>query len=272
MRPGSGQEGDGDTEVASVMVNPQAAVYVQERLSPPPTHPRTALSMRIALLFLALVPALLADGSEDTKVLRVHGWGTVRTRPDVAHFTLRVTASAGSAQEAEKLHRGKILVLLDALRKALPENVDMSEGHLAFVDGPRTMICTSLVEFCLPHMDSLPPEELGPRIAKILDTAAAAGAERSVALPGSAEDSSSSVHFLVSDTAAAHQKALEAAIADARARADAVSASTGVKVGRIHAIEEILARVSFPTPLRAEGIDSGEFESTVEVTLSLDLE
>lgn len=232
--------------------------------------------MRTTLVLFCLGiagPALLAQAPEEAKLLTVRGWGTVQSRPDLALFTFRVSSGGQSAQEAEKLQRGKVAAVVAALHKVLSPEITLSEGHLAFFDPqPGWVVCTSLLEFTLTHVDTLSLEDLGLHAAQLIDTATRAGADNSAGFAGTSQGPASPVRFQVTDTAGMHQKALKAAIADARSRAESIAAEAGLKVGRIHALEEVVPRGAPVTALRAEGDNSGSFEVSVEVTVSLELE
>ncbi len=224
------------------------------------------MRLLILLVLLAFAPAVSAQNRDDAKILTVRGWATVQVRPDVELFSFRVSSFEQSAQEAQKAQRGKVTAILLRLRKVLPPEIALSEGNLAFsYSKPRQVICTSFIGFRLPHVDQIELEELSRRTAEIIDTAISAGAD-------SSDETVGPVRFQVSDSAGLHQMALEAAIADARSRAKKIADGAGLKVGPIHGLEEFTPRASAVTPLRLEENNSGIFEMTVQVTLSLSLE
>ena len=100
----------------------------------------------------------------------------------------------------------------------------------------------------LVNTDKLDPDALLDKVLKILDVAKDAGFQVGPAPPGNYQEmvmrmqgmqqDSGIVAFKLPDSSAAHDKAYEAAIEDARGKAQRLAELAGVKLGRVISVQE----------------------------------
>lgn len=235
--------------------------------------PRTRLVLAVVLASLLAAGAAAEEPGPTTPLIVVGGSATVRAAPDRAFVTLAVESrdpNPGAAQRRNAQAMDAVFAKLagagvakDAIRTLsyeLMEDFEFDHGKRL----SRGFLARNSIEVRV--------DELG-RVGEIIDLATAAGA-----------NSVTGVRFDVKEMAALEQEALRRATADARARAEAVAAGGGVRMGRLLRLEE---RGSFapppPTPYLARAemaadkaastpIQPGEIEVRAEVTLTAALE
>lgn len=185
----------------------------------------------VAGLCLALVALLgvgtpeAARGLEPTQAqtrsdLTVNGAGTVKTVPDRAEVSFGVVSQAGTARGALAANAAEMRRVIDALRNAGVAADDIQTQQVSLSprtsdDGERILGYTAQnsVAAQLRNLD---------RAGAVIDAAVAAGANN-VYGPS----------LVRSDRSELYRTALRAAVADARAKAQALAGASNVSLGRV---------------------------------------
>ena len=224
----------------------------------------------VSAVFLALglvaYSALPASASENSKHITVTGVGTSTVTPDAVRFFASVSVIAKSNKEA----------LAGASRSATAVRGALRDNGIATKD-IKTSSLTVYPEY--NYSQDKGQELVGYRATQsftvVIRKADNAGAviDAVVSAGGDAVQINGISPFL-SNGAAATEKAREAAVADARARANSYAKYLGVSLGRVISLTEVSAPV-YNFPVMAKGaaaedatqIDLGETEVTVTVTV-----
>lgn len=219
-------------------------------------------------LALALVAysALPANAAESSKHVTVSGVGTSTVTPDAVRFFASVSVIAKSNKEA----------LASASKSATAVRSALRDNGIAAKD-IRTSSLTVYPEY--NYSQDKGQELVGYRATQsftvVIRKADNAGAviDAVVSAGGDAIQINGIAPFLLNG-AAATEKAREAAVADAKARANSYAKYLGVSLGRVIYLTEVNAPV-YDFPVMAKGvtaedftqIDLGETEVTVTVTV-----
>ena len=222
----------------------------------------------VSALALALVAysALPANASESSKHITVSGVGTSTVTPDAVRFFASVSVIAKSNKEA----------LASASKSATAVRGALRDNGIATKD-IKTSSLTVYPEY--NYSQDKGQELLGYRATQsftvVARKAESAGAviDAVVSAGGDAVQINGVAPFLLNG-AAATEKAREAAVADAKARANSYAKYLGVSLGRVISLTEVNAPV-YNFPVMAKGaaaedatqIDLGETEVTVTVTV-----
>ena len=225
-------------------------------------------SVSALLLALGLVAysALPASASENNKHITVTGVGTSTVTPDAVRFFASVSVIAKSNKEA----------LASASKSATAVRGALRDNGIATKD-IKTSSLTVYPEY--NYSQDKGQELIGYRATQsftvVIRKADNAGAviDAVVSAGGDAVQINGISPFL-SNGAAATEKAREAAVADARSRANSYAKYLGVSLGRVISLTEVSAPV-YNFPVMAKGaaaedatqIDLGETEVTVTVTV-----
>ncbi|MFM8236004.1 MAG: SIMPL domain-containing protein, partial [Actinomycetota bacterium] len=219
-------------------------------------------------LALALVAysALPANASESSKHITVSGVGTSTVTPDAVRFFASVSVIAKSNKEA----------LASASKSATAVRGALRDNGIATKD-IKTSSLTVYPEY--NYSQDKGQELLGYRATQsftvVIRKADSAGSviDAVVGAGGDNVQINGVAPFLLNG-AAATEKAREAAVADAKARANSYAKYLGVSLGRVLSLTEVNAPV-YNFPVMAKGaaaedatqIDLGETEVTVTVTV-----
>lgn len=224
----------------------------------------------VSAVFLALglvaYSALPASASENNKHITVTGVGTSTVTPDAVRFFASVSVIAKSNKEA----------LASASKSATAVRGALRDNGIATKD-IKTSSLTVYPEY--NYSQDKGQELIGYRATQsftvVIRKADNAGAviDAVVSAGGDAVQINGISPFL-SNGAAATEKAREAAVADARSRANSYAKYLGVSLGRVISLTEVSAPV-YNFPVMAKGaaaedatqIDLGETEVTVTVTV-----
>lgn len=184
----------------------------------------------------AQTPAPVVSPLQPSIVTR--GQAIVNARPDRAYVTIAAESRSKNSAEALKLNAVAMNGVLkqieqagvpkDAIRTVgydLQPEYDYANGRQTF----RTYVARNTVEVRLDDID---------RVGTVIDAAGSSGATRI-----------SGIRFDVRNRAALERDALQQAVADARARADAAAKGAGATVDRIVRIEEEGVQVESPRPM-----------------------
>jgi uncharacterized protein YggE len=214
------------------------------------THPATHSGLRwlaggltIGLLAAALVgPAVTtaqSDSDETIRSISVNGVGLVKAEPDVADVSLGVTKQGEDAQSAAADAATTMDAVIAALLEAGIAESDIQTTSLSlnpiydWNENPPDIEgweASNLVNVTVRDIES---------VGEVIDAATAAGATNV-----------NGISFRVDDPTAAEAEARSAAVADARAKADQLSADAGVTIIGVISISE--SGASTPQPIYME--------------------
>lgn len=215
-----------------------------------------ALAAAGAALVVALQPGAAATAPAGTVV--VQGTGTAAGVPDRGAFSFGVVSPARSAAAAYAANSAAMQKVVAALKQAGIADADLQTTQISL--DVKTADDGSITGYSASSSVTAQLRDL-TAAGKVVDAAVAAGA-----------DSVSGPSLSVADTSSLYADALKAAVADAKAHAQALAAASGVALGRITAVQE-----GGPTPLPvaapaspAATIEPGtqQISATVTVTFS----
>jgi uncharacterized protein YggE len=179
-----------------------------------------------ALIFMGLTPAALADTSAPATVTAA-GQGSVMVTPDAASLSLSVTRSASTSASALSTVNRRVDAIVSAVRRVgVPasqiqtEGINTSCGRVHV--GPKGH--THVIRRCTAN-ESLSVSSTAAIVGQVIDTATRAGA-----------NSIDGPDFSFSNPSVGEVAAENAAIADARAQADAAAAQVGDSVTGVQSI------------------------------------
>ncbi|HEY4209880.1 MAG TPA: SIMPL domain-containing protein [Steroidobacteraceae bacterium] len=194
---------------------------------------KTLVTLSLAALFsMGIVSHTRAQtAAPSMSSIRVTGSAVVSVSPDRAYVDVGVTTQSPQSEVAVSQNAAKIDTVLKALRKSLGQSADIktlsytlnpeyqsrgvSSGGQQTVSG---YIATNVVRVTV--------DDIG-KIGNVIDTATQAGANR---IP--------SIQFALRDEQTVRRQALRDAAIKARADAEALAATLGLKVNRILTVEE----------------------------------
>jgi uncharacterized protein YggE len=187
------------------------------------------------------------------------GTGKVKAVPDVAEVTLGVSATAPSARVARRTADAKLARVLATLKARGVRAADIQTSEIS-LNPNFSRNGSSVVGYTATNTVTA--------TLRNLDTAGATVA----ATAGSGANVTNGLTLTVSDESAVYQRALKAAVADARAHADAIAEASGVTVGDLQSATE--GSENGPMPFQAEAkaadaatpIEPGTLEVTATVT------
>jgi uncharacterized protein len=228
----------------------------------------------LILWLLAAVPAAAGQQSAaalppDHPTVTTVGEGSLRRAPDRAWLSVTAESRSKSPREAQKLNATVMTVVLQKLKEAgLPPDAIQTRAYELHPEYDYENGRQSLRGYLARNTIEIRADDL-TRVGELLDIAVSAGAT-----------SVGNVRFDLKDRAAVEREAIRLAVDDARRRAEAAAAGAGMKVDRIHRIEEHRPIVSPPRPMvafeamrQAEAsarppIEAGELEVRATVTLT----
>ena len=237
------------------------------------SFPRAFLSGTAAVAALVLFASVPAP-AQSVPMARVivAGEGSVSVTPDYAQLTGGVTTRGKTVKEANdanaKLMSAVTAALLDAgIPQKDIQTTQFSVQPVYTSQGPNTE--QRLSGFSVSNQVRVTIRPIA-KVGEILDRMVAAGAT-----------DVGNVSFLVSEPAKALDQAREAAVADAKRRAELYARAAGLTLGRVSWITEESGVAEF-SPMRAlkapvaraalAPISAGEDELHVQVTVGFDVE
>jgi uncharacterized protein len=203
-----------------------------------------------------------------TRGITVTGAGKVETAPDKAALELGVETQAANAKDALAQNAERLRRVIDALRKAGVAKDDLRTSNVSLWP-QRDDDGTSVTGY--QAQNTVSAELDVAKAGDAIDAAVGAGA-----------NVVSGPSMSVSERDGFYRKALEEAVDAARAKAEAIAAAAGVKVGRVTAVVEAPGyEPPGPMPYAAEAaardsvaatpIEPGKqaIEATVSVTFAI---
>jgi len=230
------------------------------------------LANLVAALLVATVAvqAQQPQSMTDGRVI-VIGEGSVSVSPDHAQITSGVTTRAKTAKEAVDANSKLMAAVIAALLESGIAQNDIQTARFSLQPvyaPPAPGTESKLSGYSVSNQVSVKLRQLA-KVGEILDRLVAAGAT-----------DVGSIAFLVSDSAKALDQAREAALADARRKAELFARASGVSLGRVAWITEDSEYASFaPTvKLRASAaaaapvpIAGGEDTLRARITVGFDI-
>jgi uncharacterized protein len=206
-----------------------------------------------------------SSGGDVQRAITVTGTGIVKAVPDVADVSLGVSATAKSARAARAAadaEMTRVIAVLKA-RGIAAADIQTSQVSLSPSFGPRGLrvigyTATNTVDARIRHLD---------QAGAIVAATAAAGANEM-----------SGPTLTVSDENAVYERALKAAVANARVHAEAIASASGDTLGELRSATE--GSESSPIPLEASAkadsaatpIEAGTLEIQATVTAVFELD
>jgi uncharacterized protein YggE len=187
-----------------------------------------------------------AQGSNAARSITVVGTGSVSIAPDRATATIGVDTQAASPDEATGQNDDRVAAVIEALEAAGIEPADIQTAYYNLYAEPRfdpeTSQPTGEFTYRVSTGLSVTVRDL-PRLGSVLNDAVKAGA-----------NNISGVSLSVADQAALEASAREKAVADAKARAQALAELSGVTLGEVVSVSEVIGGVA---PVFDRGLGGG---------------
>ncbi len=203
----------------------------------------TALAIVVAVA-ISLIPTASAvtvqpvvsgtpvQASDAARSVTVVGTGSVSVAPDLATAQIGVDTQAASPEEATRQNDERVAAVIDALQAAGIEQADIQTAYYNLYAEqryiPQTGEPTGEFTYRVSSSLSVKIRDLD-QVGAILSDAVEAGA-----------NNISGVSFGIEDTAALEATAREEAIADAKARAQALAQLSGVSLGEVVVVSEVI--------------------------------
>jgi uncharacterized protein len=200
----------------------------------------------------------------------VAGDGSISVAPDHARIRSGVTSRAKTAKEAADANAKAMAAIMAALTGAGIESKDIQTSRFSvqpvYVYAPNTE--PKLTSFSASNQVSVTIRPID-KVSDVLDKLIAAGAT-----------DAGSVEFLHSDTTKTLDRAREAAMADARRKAEVYARAGGLSLGGVAWVTEDasfapMPKVAMPRAALAPGgpppISAGEDTLTVHITVGYDI-
>ena len=170
------------------------------------------------------------------RTITVHGAGIVHSTPTIAEFTFGVAANGSTASAALRANGVKMNTVIVAIKKGGVAAANIQTAQIVLQpnrnragDKVLNYTATNSVTARVKGIDNA---------GRVLDAAVRAGVNE---INGPS--------LTIADERVVSRKALKKAIADARARAEAIAAAAGVELGEVRTVTE--ETTSFPLPYAA---------------------
>jgi uncharacterized protein YggE len=195
--------------------------------------------MKRLLLFSAILPfALLAPvaSAASPRTVTVNGSGTVSIVPNQADFTFGVSATAGTATAALHADAAQMTKVIAALRAKGIAPADLQTAEISLSPN-RNQNGDKILNYTATNSVTALARSLA-KAGPVVDAAVNAGANE---IDGPSLSSA--------DARVLSQRALKAAVTDARQRAQAIASAAGVRLGAVQSVSE--QTTSTPVPFSA---------------------
>lgn len=190
-------------------------------------------------LVRAAPEAVTTAGTTLANAITVSGTGQIQAQPDEAFVNAGVQTRAQTARDAQTTNNRQMQAVISAVKAlGIPaKNIQTSGVSLYPVYGPNQ----NLEGYEARNNISVTVEQID-QAGQVLDAAVSAGANQT-----------GGVSFGLKNDAEVRNKALAAAIADARGKAEALAGAAGVKITSVQAISEASVNVPMPAARVALG-------------------
>ena len=238
-----------------------------------------ALAALSAVVFVSMVAATCGDttttvqnAEDQQRGISVSGQGIVQGSPDVATISLGVSSLANTVGEARTQAAASLTAMIDSMKANGVEDDDVQTTQLNiqpeydYTDGRQILTgfrVTNAVNAKLREID---------RTGEVVDEAVEAGGDNTTI---------NGITFSIDDPEELKRQAREAAVADARARAETLAQASGVTLGDPVTISEtsfaqpmyysgaeIAADTGAGAPVPATPIEAGELDVVVDVSIT----
>jgi uncharacterized protein YggE len=222
--------------------------------------------MRTLLVFLLALP-LLGQQVTTRRSVRAIGEGSISVQPDVARVSLGVVTQADTAGQAASENATRASAVIDQLRALLGSGAEIRTASYSLTPNygyqsggaPAAIVgftATNIVEALVADLSL---------IGRVIDTGIQAGANRV-----------DSLRLTLNDEEPSRAQALRQAGQKARARAEAIAAGVGVRLGQVISAEEGVSYGVIPLDARATTaattpIQPGSLEVRANVTLEIEI-
>jgi uncharacterized protein YggE len=171
-----------------------------------------------------------------TRAITVVGEGKVSLEPDIARVTIGVETMRNTVEEASAENKATLEAVLEALRAQGVEDKDIqTSGFSVFAEryGPEGPLPEGEVRYRVSNNVSVVVRELD-NLGTILDATMEAGANNIYG-----------IEFDLEDRGAVESDAREKAIEDARTKAEELATLSGVTLGDVISVSEVIQSGSF---------------------------
>lgn len=200
--------------------------------------------------------------------ITVVGQGEAKAAPDTASIQLGVQTEAATAREALTSNNTQMDALIVKLKEQGVAERDIQTSNIGiyprYDNNGRSVDAYQVTNTVTVRIRDI--TQTGALLDKVVDAGA---------------NNVNGISFLINDSTKLQQSARDAAIADARARAQSMAQSAGVSLGDVLAISEVIGQPSMPMMLRAESasmagggdapVQSGEQTIGAQVQMTFEL-
>ncbi len=180
------------------------------------------------LCFFAAPITGQANEKTNAPILSVDGSGSAQTQPDRATITIGVTSYSENAQQAQEENAARATAIQTALSELGIPSKDIQTRNYSF---------RTVYENTKNHTNEITGYNVDNNITVVLDNIGLIGKTVDTALQSGA-NRINSLGFSSRNTDKVRQEALQAAVKDARNKADVIAAALGKNITGIQAISE----------------------------------
>jgi uncharacterized protein YggE len=209
-----------------------------------------------AVLFVALTAARCGDtttrientGSAQPTGITVSGDGKATGKPDIAQITLGVSVLANSVQDARDRAAASLDAIIAAVKKdgVAADDIQTQQLYISpeydYSNGkqtPKGFRVTNIVVVKLRDIN---------KTSQVVDDAVSAGGDVTQV---------QGISFTIDKPADLQRQAREAAVADAKAKADTLAKAAGISVGAPISVSEVAGSAPVPLSAGAQARDAG---------------
>ncbi len=188
-------------------------------------NPSTRLSVLALVAAAAAVAVPVVSAAREARTITVHGTGIVNSVPTQAEFTFGVTADGKTATAALAANAGELTKVIGVLKGQGIADADIQTAEISLSPN-RNAAGNLIIGYTVTNSVTALVRSIG-RAGPVIDAAVQAGAN-DVEGPS----------FTAADSQLLSRRALKAAIADARARAQAIASAAHVGLGGVVSVSE----------------------------------
>jgi uncharacterized protein YggE len=216
------------------------------------------------LAAIAAAVAVPLGSAATERTITVHGVGIVHVTPTIAEFTFGVAANGSTAAAALRANGAKMNVVIAAIKKRGVAAANIQTAQI-FIQPNRNRAGDKVLNYTA--MNSVTARIKGiDNAGRVLDAAVAVGVNE---INGPT--------LTIADERVVSRKALRKAIADARARAEAIAAAAGIELGEVRTVSEEITSTPLPYAALADRAEStpvsaGTIAIQADVTVTFAIE